>query len=81
MSSLVGKDVIVCRNLQSGDYLKNNDLYFSSIYNKRVTIVYSFGDNTYLTNVFVPEFMNENNDYVYHGFLKIMDSDFQKILE
>lgn len=80
MTSLIGKRVLVVRNIHSGDYTKNNDKYLGLAYDKPVKIVHKVGE-LYITDFFVPEFMNENNDYIYYGFLKIMDSDFKTINE
>lgn len=80
MTSLIGKRVLVVRNIHSGDYLKNNDKYLGSAYDKPVRLLYKKGE-IYITDFFVPEFMDEDNDYVYHGFLRVMDSDFKTINE
>jgi len=76
-----GKLVLVIRNVSGCDYIRNNDKYIGKAYNKPVRILHSFENGSYLTDFFIPEFMNIENDYIYHGFLKIMRADFLTINE
>ena len=78
---MIGKNAILIRNIYSSDYPQNNEKYFGSFYGKVFKILFDFQDNTYLTDMFIPEFMNEENDYVYHGFIKVMNKDFRILNE
>ena len=45
--------------------------YISKALNQVVTIKYKFENNLYLTDFFMPEYINDNNDYCYYGFLLV----------
>lgn len=72
---MVGSLAILIDNKSGSDYRDNNLKYFGSKYGSIVRIVYQFEDGTYLTNCFLPEFVGENNDYIFNGFLKVMRHD------
>ncbi len=80
MNSLVGRDIVIVRNLRTPDFLKNNDHYFEKVYDRMCKIVDVEDNGTiYLTNFYVREFKSECNDYVHYGFLKVMDHDFRLV--
>lgn len=80
MSELVGKQVAIV-NLSDFDGNKPNQYdckYIGKAENRVVTIVHKFKDNDlYLTDFFIGEFMEENNDYIHYGFLKVLRGNFK----
>lgn len=60
-------------------YKKNDDKYISKHKDKVCTIVHKFANGVYLTDIFDERFINENNDYIHYGFLKLSSQNFKEI--
>ena len=71
-------EVAIVRLCDEGSTPTQNDLFYGKyVLNKAVRLVYQFENGLYLTNKFVPELMNENNNYCYHGFIIVNKSMFE----
>ena len=71
-------EVAIVRLCDEGSTPTQNDLFYGRyVLNKAVRLVYQFENGLYLTNKFVPELMNENNDYCYHGFIIVNEFMFE----
>lgn len=60
----------VVTNVSDGlGYINNDGKYTGKAKNQLVKLVYNLGNDFYITNFFIPEFINEKNDYIHYGFL------------
>lgn len=75
---LIGKEVIVLRRVNDGDYSVNRDKFFGTSFDKVVRIVGTL-NGFYMTDCFIEEFYAVNNDYIYHGYIKLLDGDFSEV--
>jgi len=79
----IGREVVVIENHDNGGYKENNLKYTGKAYNKKVKLVYNVAEekecDIFITDFFLPEFKDQNNDYIYNGYLKVMRDDFKFI--
>lgn len=69
---LVGKQVAITRYCMRGNTpTKDDEKYIGRAMNRVVRILHKFDDGSYLTNFFMPEYINEKHDYCHYGFLVI----------
>lgn len=82
VSKFVGKQVAIV-NLSDceGQKPTNADCkYIGEAYKKVVTITHKFEDgDLYLTDFFMPQYIDENNDYVHYGYLKLLRGNFKVV--
>lgn len=72
--------VAVVRLCMDGNQPNKSDLQYGKyVLDKVVTLVHQFENGLFLTDKFVPELMDKNNDYCYHGFI-IVDKHMIEIL-
>lgn len=68
--NLIGKDVIVVKLCMDGNIPSDTEKqYVGKALKKVVKIVHQFENGFYLTDFFMPEHINEKNDYSHYGFL------------
>jgi len=70
---MIGRKAII-DNIEDGlGYISNDRKYMSEGYNKEVELVSLFPGTTdfYITDLFIPKYSNENNDYICNGFLVV----------
>ena len=71
----------VVRLCMPGNPPDKNDIFYGKfVIDQVVTIVHRFESGLFLTNKFIPELINENNDYCYHGFI-IVDRQMIEFLD
>lgn len=74
----IGKDVVVVRLCMEGNKpTKVDNQYIGNALNRVVKIVYQFEDGLYLTDFFMPEYINDKNGYCYYGFLILDHHNFR----
>ena len=79
--NLIGKNVVVTRVCMRGNEPTKDDLlYTKQALNKMVTIKHVFENGLYLTDFFMPDFVERKNDYCHYGFL-ILDRQQFNIIE
>lgn len=80
MENLINNEVAVVRMCMDGNNPNTNDIkYTKKALNRVVKILYDFGDDVYLTDFFMPEFINDKNDYCHYGFLIINEYTFRRL--
>jgi len=80
---MIGKRVVVTKICDGTGYLQNDQKYIGKAYNqvvKLVALVHGTVD-FYITDFFIPEFINENNDYIHYGFLKVSSGNITMLCE
>ena len=80
-NTLINTSVVVIENHNNGGYRVNNVKFIGKAYNRMVKILHKLDQSFYLTDFFIPEYMDINNDYIYYGFLKLCREDFKVIIE
>ena len=79
MERKFGKRAVVTEVYDGLGYKENDRKYIYPALHQMVTIKHVFNANrgvtVYLTDFFLSEFMDQNNDYVYYGFLKVTDGN------
>lgn len=77
----IGREVIVVENHENGGYKSNNIKFIGKAYNKNVKLIYNVAKDPecdiYITDFFLPEFKDLNNDYIHFGYLKVLREDFR----
>jgi len=77
----VGREVCIIENHENGGYRSNNIKYMSKAYNRKVKLIHNIAEekecDIFITDFFLPEFKDLNNDYIYNGYLKVMRDDFR----
>jgi len=79
----IGKIVAVTKISDGTGYPQNDQKYISKAYNqvvKLIALVPGIVD-FYITDFFIPEFINENNDYIHYGFLKVSSGNITMLCE
>lgn len=67
---MIGRKVAITKLCMTGNTADENETrYGNHVLHKVVTIVYDFLNGLYLTDYFVPEYINEKNDFVHYGFI------------
>lgn len=78
--SLVGMDVAVMRLCMAGNLpTKTDEKYVGKSLRRVVKIVHEFDDGLFLTDFFMPEYIDEKNDYCHYGFLVLDRHNFEII--
>lgn len=79
--NLIGKDVAVVKLCMDGNApTKADQQYIGRALNRVVKIIHQFANGFYLTDFFMPEFINDKNDYCHYGFLILDHHNFRKVL-
>lgn len=79
--NLIGQEVAVVRLCIDGNKpTKVEKQYIGKALKKVVKIVHQFESGFYLTDFFMPEYINDKNDYCHYGFLILDHYNFRKIL-
>jgi len=80
---LIGREVVVIENHENGGVKSNNIKYISKAYDKKIKLVYNVAEekecDIFITDFFLSEFKDLNNDYIYNGYLKVTRDDFRFI--
>ena len=72
----VGRQALVTKISDGLGYRLNDSKYIGKAYNKGVTLKHMLSDSMmYITDFFMPEFMDIKNDYCYYGFLIVSESN------
>jgi len=50
-------------------YSANDIKYIGKAYNQVVTLKYNISSDMYITDFFIPEYIELKNDYIHYGFL------------
>ena len=80
---MIGRKAII-NNIYDGlGYPSNDQKYLSEGYDKIVTLMSLFPDTSdfYITDLFIPKYANENNDYIYNGFLVVSKQNITLLTE
>lgn len=78
--NLIGKNVAVVRLCMDGNQPSEADKqYVGKALNRVVKIVHQFENGFYLTDFFMPEYINDKNDYCHYGFLILDCHNFRTI--
>ncbi len=69
----IGKKAVVTKVNDGLGNSKNDEKYISKAYNQIIKLVAIVPKTNgfYITDFFIPEYINENNDYIHYGFLKV----------
>lgn len=79
---LVGKSVAVIRLCMDGNTPNDADKrYVEKALNRVVKIIHQFKSGFYLTDFFMPEYINDKNDYCHYGFLILDYHNFRTIIQ
>lgn len=55
----------------------NNDIkYIGGAHDRVVTIVHQLNHSMFLTDFFIPEYIDSKNDYIHYGFLIVSKGNF-----
>lgn len=73
--NLVNKRAIVSNISDELGCVSDDKKYTGKAYNKVVTIKHKLTSLLYITDFFIPEFINENNDYIHYGFLVVSENN------
>lgn len=69
---MIGRKAAVTKVSDGTGYPTNDQKYIGKAYNQVVKIVGKVPNiDLYITDFFMSEYINENNDYVHYGFLKV----------
>lgn len=80
ISNLPRKATVI-RLCMDGNTPDKNDLFYGKfVLDRVVTIVHQFENELLLTDMFVPELMDKDNDYCYHGFI-VVDTHMIELLK
>jgi hypothetical protein len=73
INSLINRKAVVTRIYDGLGYQTNDSKYTGKAYNQVVKLVALVPETKdfYITDYFIPEFIEENNDYIHYGFLKV----------
>ena len=74
-NKMIGKKAIIDKIEDGLGYPSNDKKYISEGYEKIVKLVSLFPGTTdfYITDLFIPKYANENNDYISSGFLVVSE--------
>ena len=61
-------------------YHKNDEKYIGKAFNRVLNIVDTIKGNMFLTDFYIPEFKEENNDYVRYGFLIVSRKNIEFVI-
>lgn len=76
----VGRKVAVMNLCMLGNEPNANDKkYIGKAIGKVVEIKHAFDNGLYLTDFFIPEYINEKNDWCHYGFLVLDSHNFSLI--
>jgi len=80
---MVGKRVAVTKICDGTGYPINDQKYIGKAYNQVVKLVALVPGTVdlYITDFFIPEFMDKNNDYIHYGFLKVSSGNITLLCE
>ena len=80
---MIGKSVAVTKISDGTGYSQNDQKYIGKAYNQIVKLVALVPGTVdfYITDFFIPEFINENNDYIHYEFLKISSGNIAMLCE
>lgn len=73
------REVIINRVSDGLGYKSNDHKYIGKAYHRVVTLVDSITSNIFLTDFYIPEFKDQNNDYIRNGFLIVSSGNFREI--
>lgn len=70
---MIGKRAVVTKINDGLGHPINDQKYTGKAYNQMVRLVALVPNTTdfYITDFFIPEYINLNNDYIHYGFLKV----------
>jgi len=73
MKNIIGRKAVITKIHDGLGNEANDSKYIGKAYNQVVKLVILVPKTTdfYITDFFIPEFIEENNDYIHYGFLKI----------
>lgn len=73
MNNMVGRRAAVTTIHDGLGNFINDQEYTARAYNQVVKLIALVPNTTdfYITDFFIPEYINENNDYIHYGFLKV----------
>jgi len=72
------KRAIVTKTSDGLGFMSNDAKYIDKAFNRVVEIVDEI-NGLLLTNFYIPEFKEEVNDYVYHGFLLVSSKNIEYV--
>lgn len=77
MKNLIGRKCAITKIHDGLGYEKNDIKYYKKAYNQVVTLLYLIPNTQYfyITDFFLPEYIEENNDYIHYGFLIVSDGN------
>ena len=80
---MIGKRVAITKICDGTGYPQNDRKYIGKAYNQIVKLVALVPGTVdfYITDFFIPEFINENNDYIHYGFLKVSSGNITMLCE
>lgn len=71
------KRAIVVRLSCGGGYPSNDEKYIGKAYKRVLNVVDIAIGSLFLTDFYIPEYKNENNDYVRYGFLIVSQGNIE----
>lgn len=81
MIDFIGKDVIITDLCFKGNEpSKSETLYIGRAYKQILKIVHEISDGLFLTDFFIPEFIDNKNDFCHYGFLVISKDNFKLLI-
>jgi len=80
---MIGKRVAITKICDGTGYPQNDQKYIGKAYNQVVKLVALVPGTVdlYITDFFIPEFINDNNDYIHYGFLKVNRGNIMMLCE
>lgn len=76
--SLIGKDVAIMRLCMVGNKpTRSDEKYVGKALRRVVKIVHEFDDGLFLTDFFMPEYIEDKNAYCHYGFLLLDHHNFE----
>lgn len=80
---MIGKKATITKIRDGLGYPKNDEKYIGRAYNQVVKLVALVPNTTdfYITDFFMPEFIDKNNDYIHYGFLKVSSGNITLLCE
>ena len=78
INNIIGKSATITKISDGSGCESNDNKYIGKAYKQVVKIVSQVSDENvdlYITDFFIQKFINESNDYIHYGFLKVSNGN------